>query len=55
MRLTLAGAEAVSERFTDPAEAEQTAAMCKGAAVILNMKMRIKNIKHSFLMQLKFL
>lgn len=27
------GAEAVSERFTDPAEAEQAAAMCKGAAV----------------------
>ena len=34
VRLTLAGAEAVSERFTDPAEAEQAAAMCKGAAVI---------------------
>ena len=33
IRLTLAGAEAVSERFTDPAEAEQAAAMCKGAAV----------------------
>ena len=33
VRLTLAGAEAVSERFTDPAEAEQAAAMCKGAAV----------------------
>ena len=30
VRLTLAGAEAVSERFTDPAEAEQAAA-CKGA------------------------
>ena len=34
VRLTLAGAEAVSERFTDLAEAEQAAAMCKGAAVI---------------------
>ena len=34
VRLTLDGAEVVSERFTDPAEAEQTAAMCKGAAVI---------------------
>ena len=34
VHLTLAGAEAVSERFTDPAEAEQAAAMCKGAAVI---------------------
>ena len=33
VRLTLAGAEAVSERFTDLAEAEQAAAMCKGAAV----------------------
>ena len=33
VRLTLDGAEAVSERFTDPAEAEQAAAMCKGAAV----------------------
>ena len=34
VRLTLAGAEAVSERFTDLAEAEQAAAMCKGADVI---------------------
>ena len=33
LRLTLDGAEAVSEKFTDPAEAEQAAAMCKGAAV----------------------
>ncbi len=33
VRLTLDGAEAVSERFTDPAEAEQAAAMCKGATV----------------------
>ena len=33
VRLTLTGAEAVSERFTDPAEAEQAAAMCKGATV----------------------
>ena len=33
LRLTLNGAEAVSEKFTDPAEAEQAAAMCKGAAV----------------------
>ena len=33
IRLTLAGAEAVSERFTDLAEAEQAAVMCKGAAV----------------------
>ena len=33
VRLTLDGAEAVSEKFTDPAEAEQAAAMCKGAAV----------------------
>ena len=33
VRLTLDGVEAVSERFTDPAEAEQAAAMCKGAAV----------------------
>ena len=34
VRLTLAGAEAVSEKFTDLAAAEQAAAMCKGAAVI---------------------
>ena len=33
LRLTLDGAEAVSEKFTDPAEAEQAAAMCKGAAI----------------------
>ena len=33
LRLTLDGAEAVSEKFTDSAEAEQAAAMCKGAAV----------------------
>ncbi len=33
LRLTLDGAEAVSEKFTDPAEAEQAAAMCKGVAV----------------------
>ena len=33
LRLTLNGAEAVSEKFTDPAEAEQAAAMCKGAAI----------------------
>ena len=33
LRLTLDGAEAVSEKFTDPAEVEQAAAMCKGAAV----------------------
>ena len=33
LRLTLDGAEAVSEKFTDPTEAEQAAAMCKGAAV----------------------
>ena len=33
LRLTLDGAKAVSEKFTDPAEAEQAAAMCKGAAV----------------------
>ena len=33
LRLTLNGAEAVSEKFTDPAEAEQAAVMCKGAAV----------------------
>ena len=33
LRLTLDGAEAVSEKFTDPAEAEQAALMCKGAAV----------------------
>ena len=33
LRLTLNGAEAVSEKFTDPAAAEQAAAMCKGAAV----------------------
>ena len=32
-RLTLDGAEAVSEKFTDPAEAEQAAAMCKGVTV----------------------
>ena len=32
LRLTLAGAEAVSERFIDPA-AEQAVAMCKGATV----------------------
>ena len=33
LRLMLDGAEAVSEKFTDPAKAEQAAAMCKGAAV----------------------
>ena len=33
VRLTLAGAEAVSERFIDPAAAEQAVAMCKGATV----------------------
>ena len=33
LRLTLDGAEAVSEKFTDLAEAEQAAAMCKGAVV----------------------
>ena len=33
LRLMLDRAEAVSEKFTDPAEAEQAAAMCKGAAV----------------------
>ena len=33
LRLTLDGAEAVSEKFTDSAKAEQAAAMCKGAAV----------------------
>ena len=33
LRLTLDGAETVSEKFTDPTEAEQAAAMCKGAAV----------------------
>ena len=33
LRLTLAGAEAVSEKFTDSAAAEQAAAMCKGATV----------------------
>ena len=33
LRLTLDGIEAVSEKFTNPAEAEQVVAMCKGAAV----------------------
>lgn len=33
LRLTLDGTEAVSEKFTDPTEAEQAAAMCKGVAV----------------------
>ena len=33
LRLTLDGAEAVSEKFTDPAAAEQATVMCKGAAV----------------------
>ena len=33
LRLTLNGAEAVSEKFTDSAAAEQAAAMCKGVAV----------------------
>ena len=33
LRLMLDGAEAVSEKFTDSAEAEQAAAMCKGAVV----------------------
>ena len=33
LRLVLDGAEAVSEKFTDSAAAEQAAAMCKGAAV----------------------
>ena len=33
LRLTLDGAEAVAEKFTDSAAAEQAAAMCKGATV----------------------
>ena len=33
LRLVLDGAEAVSEKFTDSAAAEQAAAMCKGAVV----------------------
>ena len=33
LRLTLDGAKAVSEKFTDPAEAEQAATMCKGVTV----------------------
>ena len=33
LRLTLDGAEAVSEKFTDSAAAEQAAVMCKGATV----------------------
>ena len=33
LRLTLDGAEAVSEKFTNPEEAEQAAAMCKGVTV----------------------
>ena len=33
LRLTLDGTEAVSEKFTDPTEAEQAAVMCKGADV----------------------
>ena len=33
LRLTLDGVETVSEKFTDPAEAEQAAAMCKGVTV----------------------
>ena len=33
LRLMLDGAEAVSEKFTDPAAAEQAAAACKGATV----------------------
>ena len=33
LHLTLDGAEAVSEKFTDSAAAEQAAAMCKGATV----------------------
>ena len=33
LRLTLDGTEAVSEKFTDSAAAEQAAAMCKGATV----------------------
>ena len=33
LRLMLDGAEAVSEKFTDSAEAEQAAAACKGSAV----------------------
>ena len=33
LRLTLDRTEAVSEKFTDPTEAEQAAVMCKGAAV----------------------
>ena len=33
LRLILDGAEAVSEKFTDSAEAEQAATMCKGEAV----------------------
>ena len=38
VRLTLAGAEAVSEKFTDPAEAEQAVDMCKGATVTCEQK-----------------
>lgn len=33
LRLTLDGTEAVSEKFTDPTQAEQATVMCKGAAV----------------------
>ena len=33
VRLTLDGAEAVSEKFADPVEAEQVAAACKGSTV----------------------
>ena len=33
LRLTLDGAKAVSEKFTDPAGAEQAATMCKGVTV----------------------
>ena len=33
LRLTLDGTEAVSEKFTDPTEAEQAAAMCKDVTV----------------------
>ena len=43
LRLKLDGAEAVSEKFTDPAEAEQAAAMCKGAVIEDREKMCIRD------------
>ena len=45
LRLMLDGAEAVSEKFTDSAEAEQAAAACKGATVTCTSVTREQKIE----------